>query len=284
MVTVTGSASNAVASSFLSEIRVWTFIDWMRYGLPAFLLIFPITWWVLTKLINVTTRVMDISIAKRELEDMGNLASKELEIIGVMIITASLWAFGPRFEDIIGLTEGFLSPPVVGVVAVTYMSLRAIIDWDDVKDVSWGMFFTLGAGLALGEALTRTGATEWLTSLISPIIFQAPMLASLLMLIFASALATNVVNNTTIAAIFVPIFINMSKVNPEFNAIQLVLPLTLATTFGYSLPSASGRMALLSSMKIIESRDMMRYGTIFTVISSVILALFFFVITEIKLL
>jgi di/tricarboxylate transporter len=44
MATVMGAASNAVASGFLSEIRPWTFIDWMKYGLPAFLLIFPMTW------------------------------------------------------------------------------------------------------------------------------------------------------------------------------------------------------------------------------------------------
>ncbi len=33
MVTIMGSASNAVAFGFLADIQVWTFIDWMRYGL-----------------------------------------------------------------------------------------------------------------------------------------------------------------------------------------------------------------------------------------------------------
>jgi sodium-dependent dicarboxylate transporter 2/3/5 len=49
MATVMGSASNAVASGFLSQIRPWAFMDWMKYGLPAFLLVLPLTWWLLSR-------------------------------------------------------------------------------------------------------------------------------------------------------------------------------------------------------------------------------------------
>ena len=62
-----------------------------------------------------------------------------------------------------------------------------------------------------------------------------------------SALLTNLLNNTTIAAVFVPILISIAMADPAYSATQLVLPVTLATTFGYSLPSASGRMALVSA-------------------------------------
>jgi len=42
MATITGSASNAVASEFLAEIRVWRFIDWMKYGMLALAFVFPV--------------------------------------------------------------------------------------------------------------------------------------------------------------------------------------------------------------------------------------------------
>jgi sodium-dependent dicarboxylate transporter 2/3/5 len=57
-----------------------------------------------------------------------------------------------------------------------------------------------------------------------------------------------------------------------------VLPLTMATTFGYALPSASGRMALISATGIVESRDMIRYGMLMTVVSSVILVALFYLL------
>ena len=58
-----------------------------------------------------------------------------------------------------------------------------------------------------------------------------------------------------------------------------MLPVTLATTFGYSLPSASGRMALIAASGIIGRGEMLRYGLILTVVSSAILGLFFYALT-----
>jgi sodium-dependent dicarboxylate transporter 2/3/5 len=144
--------------------------------------------------------------------------------------------------------------------------------------VSWGIFLIIGAGLSLGVALTRTGATEWFAGLIVPLLEGPPLLVSLLLIVFLSALLTNVMNNTTIAAVFVPVMISLAQINPEIEPVQLVLPVTLATTFGYSLPSASGRMALIAASGIVERRAMMRNGIVVTVISSLVLALFFYLL------
>ncbi len=102
-------------------------------------------------------------------------------------------------------------------------------------------------------------------------------------LIFLSALLTNVINNATVAAVFVPILINLAVQEPILNAAQLVLPLTLATTFGYSLPSASGRMALISATGIVDRRDMLRFGIILTAMSSVALAILFYLLSVVRL-
>ncbi len=158
------------------------------------------------------------------------------------------------------------------------MAIRKIIDWEDVKGISWGIFLVIGAGLSLGEALSRTGATDWFADLIVPIIKGPPLILSLMLLIYISALMTNVMNNTTIAAVFVPILISLAKSDPNFNAVQLVLPVTLATTFGYSLPSASGRMSLIAASGIVKRSEMMRNGLVLTLVSSGVLGLFFYVL------
>jgi sodium-dependent dicarboxylate transporter 2/3/5 len=172
---------------------------------------------------------------------------------------------------------------MVAVLAVGYLSVRGVIAWEDVKGVSWGIFFTIGAGLSLGDALTRTGVSKWLADAIVPIVDGPHLLVSMLILVFASALLTNVLNNTTIAAVFVPILISLASVDPALDAVQLVLPVTLATTFGYSLPSASGRMALVASTGIVGRKVMLRNGLIMTVVSSIILSLFFYILAVAKL-
>lgn len=276
MATITGSASNAVASEFLAEVRPWAFIDWMKYGFPALLLVFPLTWWALLRLVPVSVSFLEIDLARKELGSLGALRRVELEVLVVMGAAIILWLGGSFIESSLSLPPTLMAPAVVGMVAVAYLSLRGIIEWEDVKGVSWGMFFAIAAGLALGEALKRSNATEWLTDLVAPVIGGAPLLVGLLFVVFASAMLTNVVNNATVAAVFVPILISLARDNPSFNAPQLVLPLTLATTFGYALPSASGRMALISATGIVAPRDMIRFGMILTVLSSLVLVVLFY--------
>ena len=124
--------------------------------------------------------------------------------------------------------------------------------------------------------------TDWIASLISPAIGALPFFVSLIVLVYASALLTNVLNNTTIAALLVPILISIAQSDPSLNAVQLVLPVALATTFGYSLPSASGRMALIAASGIVTRAEMMRNGTLMMLANSLVLALYFYVLSRVS--
>jgi sodium-dependent dicarboxylate transporter 2/3/5 len=283
MVTITGSASNAVASEFLGEIFPWTFLDWMKYGAPSLLILFPLTWWLLRKLYPISVSTMDIDLARKELTNLGNLRPQELEILLIMTLTILMWMGGSLLESSLRIPLKFMSPPVVGMISVAYLSLRGIIEWEDVKGVSWGMFFAIAAGLALGESLVRSGATEWLTDLVTPFIGGTPILISIFFVVYLSALLTNIINNATVAAVFVPIIISLAWQNPALNAIQLVLPLALATTFGYALPSSSGRMALISATGLVPQKDMIKIGLVMTLISSIVLVFFFYSLVVLNL-
>ena len=171
MATIMGSASNAVASGFLAEIRPWTFLD--------------------------------IGPAREELDKLGAMSRAERELLAVMGVAALLWVSGSFLESALGLPNTLLSAAVVAVLAVAYLVIRQIISWEDVKGVSWGIFLVIGAGLSLGEALTRTGTTEWLAGWVAPLATELPLLLSLLALVLLSASLTNLLNNTTIAAVLI---------------------------------------------------------------------------------
>jgi sodium-dependent dicarboxylate transporter 2/3/5 len=283
MATVMGAASNAVASGFLAQMRPWSFIDWMKYGLPALVIIFPLTWWMLVRLVPVDVERLDIEPVREQAENLGPMSKAEREILLTMVVAAFFWVSGSFIEPALGLPQTLLSAAMVAVIAVAYLAIRGIINWEDVKGVSWGIFLIIGAGLSLGETLSRTGATEWFADLITPLIKGPPLFLSLLLMVFLSALLTNIMNNTTIAAVFVPILISLAQADPAFNAIQLVLPVTLATTFGYSLPSASGRMALIAASGIVDRSEMMRYGLVLTAVSSLVLGIFFYILVLLNL-
>ncbi len=191
---------------------------------------------------------------------------------------AALWIGGASIEKTLGLPASLLSAATVAVLAVAYLAIRGILDWEDVKGVSWGIFLVIGAGLSLGQVLSRTGATDWIATLITPLI-DLPLFIRLLLMVTLTAFLTDLMNNTTIAAVFVPVLISMAQSDPAISAVELVLPATMATTFGYSLPSSSGRMALLAASGLVNRREMLSNGVIVTLVSAVILATFFFVLT-----
>jgi sodium-dependent dicarboxylate transporter 2/3/5 len=251
----------------------------MRYGLPAMLLVFPVTWWLLLRLVPVEVERLDVTPARDALRKQGAMSPTERQLVWTMGVTIVFWIFGAGIEKRLGLPDTSLSAPVVAILAVGYLSVRNIIDWNDIKGVSWGIFFIIGAGLSLGQTLVRTGVTDWLAIQIAPVVSGPPLLATLAVLCYVSALLTNILNNTTIAAVFVPILIAIAGTDPTANAVLLVLATTLATTFGYSLPSASGRMALVSGTGIVGSGDMMRYGLIMTLVSTAILVVYFWVLS-----
>jgi solute carrier family 13 (sodium-dependent dicarboxylate transporter), member 2/3/5 len=278
MATIMGSSSNAVAAGFLSQIRPWTFVDWMIYGVPSFILIFPLTWWILMRAVKSPVRSLDIEPVRKKLNDIGPMSGAEREILGTLFIGVVLWVGGSFIEPWLALPESLLSSAMVAVLIVSYLAVRGIIHWEDVKGVSWGIFLIIGAGLSLGEALSRTGATDWFAGLIVPLVIGPPLIVSMLLLVFLSALLTNLMNNTTIAAVFVPILISLAQSNQTFDPVELVLPVTLATTFGYSLPSASGRMSLIAASGIVKRSEMLRYGLLMTFASSTVLGLLFYLL------
>ena len=187
MATVMGSGSNAVAVSFLAEIQPFSFLQWMVYGVPAFVLIFPITWILILRLIKVEVEHIDVEIVRQQLKEMGPLSQAERELSIVMVVTIILWVGGSFLEPALGLPSTLLAPAMVAIMAVSYIAIRGIINWEDIQGVSWGIFFMIGAGLALGAALIRTGATDWIAQLISPLVSGPPLIISLLLLIFLSA-------------------------------------------------------------------------------------------------
>lgn len=278
MGTIMGASSNAVAAGLLAEVRPWRFMDWMRYGMPALILVFPLTWWLLLRIVPVRIQKLEVDPARQALHKQGRVSTSEWELLATLMVAILLWISGESLEAYFALPSTLLSAALIGVGAVAYLGIRGILNWDDMKGVSWGIFFTIGAGLSLADALIRTGVTNWFATLVSPIVTGMPFLVGLMILIYASALLTNLINNTTIAAFFVPILIGLAKTDPSFNAVQLVLPVALATTFGYSLPSASGRMALIAASGIVSRAEMMRYGLIMTMASSLLLGLYFYVL------
>jgi len=274
MATPLGGAEIAIAVGLLSAVHPFGFLEWMKFGLPLALVILPLTWFLMLKATRVPNLSMDTNQVFVELQRTGNLRNVEKEILLVLLLSVTLWVGGPSIESFFGLPATLLSSAVVAIAAVVMMSIEEIVNWDDLKGVNWGVFFVIGAGLTLGDALDKTGASAWLAQLLAPVLQGLPYALILSVLVPTIYVLTQFTNSVTWAAILTPMLITLGEVS-GIGSVRLVVPMTLTLAFCFLLPISSARMTLVSVTGAVPKKDMFRIGLIVGFPAAVVVWLFF---------
>jgi sodium-dependent dicarboxylate transporter 2/3/5 len=280
--TIMGSNENAIATGLLSQAGDFGFIDWMKYGLPVAVLLVPLSWFLLQRVIVVKNALIDLQPVIRELERAGGLTGKEREVLLILLISVALWVSGESLERGLNLPDGLLSHAIIALAAVALLSIEELIDWNDLKSVNWGVFFVIGAGLTLGDALNKSGAGSWFANLLAPMLQGLPSVVILSSLVLIGFAITQFMNNVTLGAILAPILIELgqaSGIAPEW----LVIPTIFAVALSYMMPVASARMTLVAVTGAVERKEMMRAGLVVGIPSALVIILFFMVISRLGL-
>jgi sodium-dependent dicarboxylate transporter 2/3/5 len=279
--TIMGSNENAIAMGLLdTSLREsggsgFGFIDWTKYGLPAVLLLLPMSWFLLLRLFPIKSIAIDLEPVVREMQRAGGLNARETEVLGVLLVSVVLWISGSSIENWLGLPRSLLNHAVVALTAVALLSIEELIDWNDLKSVNWGVFFVIGAGLTLGDALNKTGAGEWFANILAPMLQDVPYFVVLSALVIVSFILTQLMNNVTLGAILAPILVDIGEVS-DLGPMQLVIPTIFAVALSYLLPVASARMTLVAVTGAVEQRDMLRAGLVIGIPSALsIIGLFY---------
>lgn len=272
--TIMGSGENAIASGLLALDGSFGFVDWMKYGLPVVLLLLPLIWLLLPRIFNLPRLTIDIQPATQEIDRLGRLTNPEREIVGVLLLSVTLWVAGSSLETLFGLPPTLLSSAVVAIGAVALLSLEEIINWNDLRGVNWGIFFVIGAGLTLGDALTKTGASVWFADILAPTLQQMPYIMALAVLILLAFAITQFINNVPLGAILTPVLITLAHAT-DADPARLVIPTIFAVALSFTLPSGSARMTLIAVTGAVESKDMIRSGLIVGLACAVVLLIFF---------
>jgi solute carrier family 13 (sodium-dependent dicarboxylate transporter), member 2/3/5 len=275
MGTIMGSGENAIASGLLGNVQTFSFLDWMQYGLPVVLILLPLTWFLLVRAVPIGNAVIDTEPAEKEITRLGTLKGPEREIILVLVGAIVLWIAGATIERSLGLPATVLSSAVVAIGAVALLSIEEVIDWNDLKGVNWGVFFVIGAGLTMGDALDKSGASAWFASMLAPALQGMPFEVVLAILIVAGFALTQVMNNVTLGAIVAPVLITLGQAS-GIEPARLVLPTVMAVALAFALPGASARMTLVAVTGAVDRLQMMRLGLRVGIPAAALLYLFFY--------
>jgi sodium-dependent dicarboxylate transporter 2/3/5 len=136
--------------------------------------------------------------------------------------------------------------------------------------------------LTLGDALTKSGASDWLASVLAPTLDGLPYEVVLVTLVLIGFVITQFMNNVTLGAILAPVLITLgqaSGIAPE----RMVIPTIMTIALAYMLPGASARMTLAAVTGAVERKNMLWAGFVVGFPSALIIMLFFYILTRLGL-
>lgn len=234
-----GTAPNALTMGFLRtmcNIDI-TFGQWMLYGLPVAVVTLIVSWWLL---VNVSYKFEDKNDAaleqyvKEEYQRLGNMEHGErLTVIATLLFAVLLFTvqYGKGIFGSAYWTEGSAA-----LIACMFVFITKILTWKEAnKGIAWNVLLLFAAGLTLSNAISGTGAAQWLAQGIGS--FMPAQAIPAAFAVFG-ALFTQMTSNTAATAILAPIAISTAGV-AGVNAASVAVPMTLAISLGFLTPIGS---------------------------------------------
>lgn len=267
IVTMIASPPNAIGATLLEL----TFSEWLLYGLPIFFITFPIMVFVLTLYFKPNRQMMIATIAIP-----AEKSNKQTALLAIFILTIFLWIFEGVISPLLNLSSGFSS--IVAVLAVVLLFVFRVMSWKQIIDsIHWDILLLFGGGLTLGLIVESTGLGSILVGGVMQMSQKVPLLVFLWIIIIGSILLTEFMSNTASAALILPLLYTLAE-ESQINPMILVLPATIAASFGFMMPVGTPPNALVFSTGLVPQRDMMKAGLGLNLIFSVVLTLFFYLI------
>lgn len=287
MATLIGTPPNLVLAGVVKEmygIEI-SFLRWMLFGLPVSLLLLIICWLYLTRYafrFEQDRFPGGRDEIERQLKSLGPMTSEERKLTLVFLLTASAWigrsflqrkfAVLPQLDDtmiamIAGLTL-FLLPSSAG----NTNEKTAILNWDDTRNLPWGIVLLFGGGMALAEGFKSSGLANWVGSQATHL-ETVPLIVLVVLLVAAVNFLTEVTSNLATTSMLLPILASMA-LSMDVHPFLLMIGATVAASCAFMLPVATPPNAVVFGSGYLRIPDMVRTGLWLNLISISLLSFF----------
>lgn len=253
--TLVGSPPNGIAAAKLGI----GFLDWMKFGVPAVLILMPL----LVIVLKFACRPEKLKIEHlTELEFTFN--RQRVLALAIFIGTAGCWIFSEPLAQSLGVKGSF--DTLVALFAVLALVSTGVVHWKEIDHgTDWGVLILFGGGITLSAIMGQTGASLFMARIFSGWVGDWPVPLLIGAVIFFTIFLTELTSNTALAALLVPIFFSISaelKILP----IELILPMTIAASTGFMMPVGTPPNAIVFATGQVPQREMMRVGVILNLV------------------
>jgi sodium-dependent dicarboxylate transporter 2/3/5 len=268
MGTLIGTPPNAILAGYLRSAYSLNvgFLEWMLFALPIVIVLVFIIYIVLTKFIypNKMGRIDGFKeMVDQELHDMGKMGKEEKMVFGLFLTAAFLWISRSGINALLGTSIGDTSIAVfVGIlfflIPTSSKSGERLLEWKDTSKLPWGVLLLFGGGLSIASALSGTGILTLFADTISGIHGMSFLLITLILMLVIVVL-TELMSNTALATIFLPIIASLG-LSFGMNPIAFAAPLVLAMSCVFSLPMGTPPNAVIFASGELRISNMIRVG------------------------
>ncbi|MBW8297917.1 DASS family sodium-coupled anion symporter [Sphingopyxis sp.] len=262
--TLVGSPTNAIAAGLIEKtlgLRI-SFLDWMIYGVPVVLLATPAALFIIVRVQRLSAHAFDGQGAAAALGKQAIWSSAERRVVPVFLLVFLAWVAQPWLEPL--LPKGALTDGTIAIAGSLLLFVlpdgtgRPLLVWKEADRAPWGVILMFGGGLALAAAITASGLAAWLGAVLAPL-GSIPTIALAAIIVALTILITEFASNVATASGIMPVLaalIAATGVDP----ILLALPVAMAASWGFMLPSGTGPNALAWATDHIALPRMLKAG------------------------
>jgi solute carrier family 13 (sodium-dependent dicarboxylate transporter), member 2/3/5 len=272
--TLIGTPPNAILAAAASEQlgRHIGFAEWMVVGMPVVLVMLPATWLLLVKVLHPPGELGDgaAELLQAQRAGLGRMHRGERITAAVFLLMAAGWilrepkvlgdvvipgitTFAPGIDDstiaMAGALLLFLAPAERG---------RAVLAWEDTRELPWGVLLLFGGGLALARAMETSGLAQEIAGAVAAL----QGVPEWLMLAAAGALflaLSELASNTAVAAMAMPI-LAATALGLGIEPLPLMAVGAIATSCAFMLPVGTPPNAIVFGSGQVSIPQMARAG------------------------
>jgi sodium-dependent dicarboxylate transporter 2/3/5 len=284
--TIIGTPPNGIALGILNSTfagdpsfhRI-TFLDWMKFGVPYVILMIPVTWGVLLYLNppEIDSLPGGKERLQHERSELGAVSRGEKLTIVSFVLAVVLWitnpfwnvilpsSFAERISWIDEYSIGLLVGAICFLLPVNFSKSEFLLNWSDTKFVDWGTLILFGGGIALSDAMFKTGLASWIATTFVSVLGIPSTIVMMIAIILLVDFLTEVTSNTAVTGMIVPIVISIALTTGE-NPVALSVAAAVAASMAFMLPVATPPNALVYGTGYIKLKEMMRNGFVLDIL------------------
>ncbi len=245
-----GTPPNAIALNYLTGENAIDFGIWMMFGVPFVLVLLLFSWILLLAFFTPKTKSMDLVIEVVPLK-----TAKAITVYVTFALTVLLWLLGSRHG---------MNSYIVAMIPVGVFIAGGIINANDLKNISWDVLWLFAGGVALGEALFKTGAASTLINSV-PFDTFSPYVV-ILVATSVTFLMANFMSHTATANLVLPMIAALGAALPSLvplgGSVMLILVVTFSASLSMSLPISTPPNAMAHATGLVQTKDLLKTGVI----------------------